>query len=299
MTMSNKSRHSTCWLIVGVLAFAATELSSRHAFGEEFLPVTQVEHQPLVSATGRLLEALTYVGAPLSDTDAKTIKAAMKNTDKAKSIAAIQKVLDKYCVAGVHINAESRVKVSEGRAKKELVQQGWRTFLVKVHNEAGINPKLVAASPNAAPQFKRSRGAQRAKRVISPSDVAQRFLDIAMFDKQPLKATLSGLALEYRIIQLFSRDVGKREAKLSFNVGQGTQDIGFRNSAPILFNCVPAVEVSLGVQDFNGKPTTAAFVVRDKFGRVYPNPARRTFSSTTRSTGRTASLCICLPANSR
>src|SRR5690606_41728770 len=54
----------------------------------------------------------------------------------------IQEVLDKYCVAGVHINAESRVKVAEGPAKKELIQQGWRTFLVKVHNEAGITPKL-------------------------------------------------------------------------------------------------------------------------------------------------------------
>ena len=258
-----------------MMTFAVTQLSNQHVFGDEFLPVTQVEHQPLVSATQRLLEALIYIGAPLSDTDSKTIRAAMRNTDKAKSITAIQKILDKYCIAGVHINAESRVEVAEGWVKKELVQQGWRTFLVKVHNEAGINPKLIAASPNTAPQFKSPSWSQRPKQDILPSDVAQRFLDIAMFDKQPLKATLSGLALEYRIIQLFSRDVGKREVKLSFNVGQGTQDIGFRNSVPILFNCVPAVEVSLGVQDFNGKPTTAAFVVRDKFGRVYPNPARR------------------------
>ncbi len=96
-----------------------------------------------------------------------------------------------------------------------------------------------------------------------------------MFNSQPLKPALSGLALEYRIVQLYSRDVGKREAKIGFNVGQGTQDLGFRNLVPILFQCLPAVEIALKVTDFDGQPTTAAFVIRDKIGRVYPNPARR------------------------
>src|SRR5690606_26376985 len=93
--------------------------------------------------------------------------------------------------------------------------------------------------------------------------------------RQPLRPTLSGLEVEYVILQLFSRDAGKREAKLEFNVGQGTQDLGFRSELPLLFQCVPAVEVALGVQDHDGTPTTAAFVIRDRLGRVYPNPARR------------------------
>jgi hypothetical protein len=105
--------------------------------------------------------------------------------------------------------------------------------------------------------------------------VPHRFLDIAMFDKQPLKPQLSGLALEYRIIQLYSREIGRREAKLGFNVGQGTQDLGFRNTVPILFNAAPSVEVVLGVKDFDGEPTSAAFVIRDRRGNVFPNPARR------------------------
>ena len=68
-----------------------------------------------------------------------------------------------------------------------------------------------------------------------------------MFDTQPLRKELSGLKLEYRILQLYSRDAGKREAKLSFNVGQGTQDLGFRNEVDILFNCLPAREVTFRV----------------------------------------------------
>ena len=237
--------------------------------------IAKVEFQPFASATERTLDALRYVGAPLGEADEQAVRGALRLIDQPSAIKKIQDVLDRYCVAGVHINPESRVKVQEGPVKKELVQQGWRTFLVKVHNEAGITPILKANSPNAAPQYRRSRNSPSPKLDITQADVAQSFLDIVMADGRPLNKGLSGLEVEYRIVQLYSRDVGRREATLAFNVGQGTQDIGFRNQVAILFNCVPAVEVSLGVKDIDGKPTSAAFVVRDSFSRVYPNPARR------------------------
>ncbi|MEX2287729.1 MAG: CehA/McbA family metallohydrolase [Planctomycetaceae bacterium] len=249
------------------------------AFADPLPIINNVEQQPLVSATQRLIEALNYVGAPLSEKDTKALDAAMKDTDAARSVRTIQEILDPHCLAGVHINPESRVKVAEGQVKKELVQQGWRTFLVKVQNEAGITPELKAESPNAAPLYQRGKGSrerpQQTDKLVSASETGQRFLDIALYNKQPLKPQLSGLGVEYGIIQLYSRDVGQREAKLEFNVGQGTQDIGFRNFVPILFQCVPAVEVVLGVKDFDASPTTAAFVIRDAHGRIYPNPARR------------------------
>ncbi len=237
--------------------------------------VADVEQQPFASATGRLLEALRFVGSPLSEADEKAVRAALRSENPEGAASRTQAILDRYCVAGVHINPESRVKVQEGSAPKELMQQGWRSFLVKVHNEAGITAILKAESPNALPQYRRSRGAPEPKSDITPADVAQRFLDLAMFNNRPLNPGLSGLKLEYRIIQLFSRDAGRREATLAFNVGQGTQDLGFRNQVAILFDCVPAVELALGVKDFNGSPTSAAFVVRDSRNRVYPNPARR------------------------
>ena len=96
-----------------------------------------------------------------------------------------------------------------------------------------------------------------------------------MLDGQPLNKTLSGLPLEYRLIELYSRDVGRREAKLTFDVGQGTQDLGFRNEINVLFHCEPAVEVTLEVLDDDGRPTTGHFVFRDSKDRVYPSMARR------------------------
>jgi hypothetical protein len=259
------------FLTVAILIVTA----SRSACADDFLKVIDVEPQPLAAATDRLIEALDYVGAPLPPADREALQAAIKETDPRKSLATVQKVLDPHCVVGVTINPESRVSVVEGPVKKELIQQGWRTFLVKVHNLAGINPELKIESPNLAPLYKRSTGRADPKLEVTPADVPNRWLDAALFNSQPLKPALSGLALEYRIIQLYSRDVGKREAKLGFNVGQGTQDLGFRNTVPVLFQCLPAVEIALTVSDFDGKPTTAAFVIRDKFGRVYPNPARR------------------------
>ena len=83
------------------------------------------------------------------------------------------------------------------------------------------------------------------------------------------------MALEYRIIQLFSRDRGKREAKLMFDVGQGTQDLGFRNEVNLLFFAEAAVKVVLNVLDDDGQPTIGQFVFKDAQGRVYPSRVKR------------------------
>ena len=244
-------------------------------FTDELSLVTEVEFQPLASATQRLIEALDYLGSPLSEDDLSAIKEALISEGHTQAIVDIQKILDAYCLTGVNINPESRVKVKEGPVDKELMQRGWRTFLVKVHNEAGVTAPLAAESVNAAPLYKRSTGSADPEMTVPKSDIPHRFLDIVVYSNPPLKASLSGLELEYRIVQLYSRDAGKREAMLGFNVGQGTQDIGFRSEVPILFDCVPAVNVTLEVLDFNGKPTTASFIIRDELNRVYPSRGRR------------------------
>jgi hypothetical protein len=102
-----------------------------------------------------------------------------------------------------------------------------------------------------------------------------RWMDLQMFNSQPMNRNLSGLPLEYRIIQIFSRDAGKREAKFMFNVGQGTQDIGFRNEVDTLFTCQPAHEITLRVKDEHGEPATGSFLITDAEGRIYPSQAKR------------------------
>ncbi len=232
---------------------------------DELPVVANVEYQPLAAQVVRMLDALDSLGESLRAADAvelRRLSAGAANPDKA--IIEMQKILDRYCLAGVDINPESRVKVEQGAAKPELSEQGWRAFLVKVHNEAGVTAVLVARSPNAG----QLAGANE-------YEVQGKFLDLMMFDKQPMRPRLSGLELEYRILLLYSRDAGKREAKLSFDVGQGTQDLGFRNDVDILFVSKPASRVTLHVYDFDGQPATASFLIRDNLGRVYPSQAKR------------------------
>ena len=236
------------------------------------LPViSNVEVQPLGAQLQRVASTLGFLGQPLTDEQQATLDDAIQAGD----IAAMQSILDPLVLAGVNINPEQRVKVIRGPADAKLVEQGWSVFLVKVHNEAGITPQLKAESPNAAVIVRRSKNEKRPLQDISQHDIVNRWLDLQMFDKQPLTTKLSGLELEYRVIQLYSRDHGKREATLSFHVGQGSQDIGFRNEIAVLFEAAPAVEVTLEVMDDNGQPTTGQFVFRDKQGRVYPARSRR------------------------
>jgi hypothetical protein len=242
-------------------------------------PEIQVELQPLTTQVQRLVETLDYLGAPLAPADKQRLEQAIKDYDGSKTVTGIRNVLDPLCLYEIHINPESRVKVTQGRAKPELIQNGWRTFLVRVHNEAGVTAELKAESRQAEKVYSRGkRGSSmspRPEQTISAGDVADRWLDLSLYTKPPMKAALSGLNLEYRIIQLYSRDIGKREARIGFNVGQGSQDIGFRNDVDILFNCSPSTEITLRVADEFGKPTTASFIIRDKLGNVYPSQAKR------------------------
>lgn len=244
--------------------------------------VAGVELQPLAAQAQRVAEALESLGAPLSASERQGLDAAMSKTDAEEAGAEIQRILDPHCLASIDINPEMRVKVAAGPAPKELVELGWRTFLVKVHNQAGATAELrvvsrnaqsvhnAGGSKNASDQFYRKRGGDKAS-----LGMAQLWLDLESFNKQPLKNELSGLALEYRVLSLYSRDAGEREAKLEFNIGQGTQELGLRSEADLLFHCAPAREVKLHVLDEHGQPTTGMFIFRDLQGRVYPSQAKR------------------------
>jgi hypothetical protein len=240
------------------------------------LPIVRgVEAQPLKAQAKRVAQALEFLGEPLTNQEQAALDKATANMDADEAVESIQKALDARCLAGVNINPESRVKVTRGAASAQLVEQGWRVFLVKVHNEGGVTADLKATSPNAAAMYTRSSGSPDPKPTVKPEDVPNRWLDIQTYNNQPLAARLSGLELEYRIVQIYSRDKGKREATIGFNVGQGTQDLGFRNEVAILFECEPAVRVKLSVLDDDGKPTTGQFVFRDSQGRIYPAQSRR------------------------
>ena len=245
-------------LLIGLL------LVSQPTQAQSLPTVTDIDLQPLKAQINRLIQAKEYLGEPFTEATKRALGQALGQADESEAVVSVQEILDIHCLADIQINPESRVKVNAGPAKRILVEQRWRNHLVKVRNEAGVTAPLQAISPNASPHAGSTKG-----------QIPDRWLGLSVFNSQPLTTSLSGLELEYRIIQLYSRDAGKRDAKLSFDVGQGTQDLGFRNEVSLLFDCQPAQNLSLQVLDENGKPTTAGFEIRDHLGRVYPSQAKR------------------------
>jgi hypothetical protein len=255
------------FLFSSVILFAQHPPAHSHP---EVNTTSGIEPQPLLAQAIRLKEALSFLGSSLSKEDENKLARLQHEPLNRETVKQVQDILDPYCLAVVNINPESRVKVEKGPAHPKLIQNGWVSFLVKINNEAGVTAKLDVASPNAAtPLYAPSFDHRVAeKKKLTAGQVANRFLEIQIYRNRPMLPTLSGLKLEYAILQVFSKDDGKREVEMGFNVGQGTQDIGFRNTVNILFDIRPSVKVTLNVKDDDGSPAMASFLITDGIERM-------------------------------
>jgi hypothetical protein len=246
----------------------------------------KVELQPLDAQVRRVLSALDLLGAPVAAADKAALTAAGADKNSERGIKAIQDILDKHCLAEVTIakaGAEKSpiISVHSGPVKPELAEQGWRVFLVKVVNNAGIEQaELRVDSPNSLPLTRPSSNTASPK-VVSVGEVGKRFLDLMTYAAQPLVRDLSGLGVEYRIVQIYCRDAGRKEASLRFYLARDKKEIAAAAPLSLLFESAPAVLVHLrirdddGVNQRDGRPVVAAFTFADSLGRIYPSPSRR------------------------
>ncbi|MEM7010442.1 MAG: CehA/McbA family metallohydrolase [Verrucomicrobiota bacterium] len=265
------SAKSKTFIIFAVLGFAPV-------FSAAAEPV-EVEAQPLGANVRRLMEALDFLGAsPFSADEEQTLREAIETRDA----DALQRALDAHVLLEIHINPESRVKATRGSAKAELQQDGFTPVIVRIHNQASVTAPLRITSPQAGKVYagasqgsltRQMRLDLRKNENVGKS--TDRFLSVEMFRDQPMTPNLSGLEVEYAIALISSNESGEREATIAFDVGDGTQDIGFRGEAPVLFNVKPAIPVELSIRDHDGQPTTARLVFQDETGRVYPAQAKR------------------------
>jgi hypothetical protein len=265
------SRKQIAILPVFAVTLQITSCAQHQPAQPQALPVIdKVEAQPLLAQAVRLNEALSFLGSSLSNEDASQLKELKNKPLNSETSRLIQAILDPYCLAMVEINPESRVKVARGPANARLTQGGWTSFLIKVHNEAGITAELHVQSENAAPALHISSSQAKAldKNQLTAGQIANRFLEMQMYTSRPLQRNLSGLNLEYAVLQVYSKDAGHREAEVSFNVGQGTQDIGFRNTIAFLFNIKRAVKIVLRIKDEDGSPTMASLTFADGIERI-------------------------------
>ena len=135
------------------LAIAANELPSR---SEDFPTVNRVETPPLLKSIRRLMEAMSYIGSALPNSVVTPLE-QISLTDDAQTVTMkVQALLDPLCIAGVSVTENGAPLVARGEADALLMEQGWRTFLVKVVNQHGRTQRLVIDSPNAQPLPKAS-----------------------------------------------------------------------------------------------------------------------------------------------
>ena len=172
--------------------------------------VNSVESQPLLASIHRLIDAMQYVGSPLAPQTVAELKKLSAADEPEAVTARVQELLDPQCLLGVTLVDGGPPLIRNGQAPRQLLEQGWRTFLVKVVNRSGNKSRLLIESPNALP-VPHARADQ----------VASRWMQFSSFEGRPLKPNLSGLELEYRIVHLYSRDSGPKSALLEFAVGSG------------------------------------------------------------------------------
>ena len=228
----------------------------------------------------RLISALEALGDAFAPATVAKLQKAMASIDEATGVAVIKSVLDDRVLIEVNINPEMRVSVRRGEVPASLIQGGWRTFLVRVNNASGATTQLTIRSPQGGPMGRRSSLAitgvhDFTNGAVDAVEARARWIALATYDMPPMAATLSGLALEYRILQVYSRDAGEREASLQADCGFGEQDLGFRTTLPVLFHCLPARRVPLHIRDEHGHSCVASLLITDAQGRVYPALGKR------------------------
>ena len=189
---------------LGLLVFACGRL----LIAAEWPMVEAIDGQPAAAELRRLIETAETLGEPLAASVGEGLGEVRQATDAATAAERVQHLLDPLCGLAVVLHADAapelvvRPQAVEGGGI-ELVEQGWRTVLVKVVNEERLRRRLRIESPNARPL------------PHAPADqVDARWMSLALYAGQPASPTLTGLPVEYRFLQIFSREEGEQTAVL-------------------------------------------------------------------------------------
>jgi hypothetical protein len=203
-------------LILGLLFTTA-------AVRAELPLVEDVSWGPLRDHCRQLLAALQTSGQPLPAETMRALQVLLDAEPADPQVAAreVQKLLDQHCLLGVTNNPESRVKGTRGPRPAELRRGRETLVLVKILNDGGVTHALAVRGPEISAPAKGANG---------------HWLHAAVAADKPFSDKLSGLRLEYKVLRLSAHEAGKREATFQLDVGQGTQDLGFRAEVPVLFS---------------------------------------------------------------
>lgn len=248
--------------------------------------VSGIVPQPYFAGVKRTLESLAKLGSPVAATDAQQIS-ALADRDNNAAVDAAEKILDRYTLARLSLGTDGTGRVGVGGAQRTLVEQGWRMFLVRIANPAGRTDNINFASSSQGPgsmmSWTMAPRAHMGDRLDKGPVIEKLWVLSRIHDESPAPQgdqarpiQLLGMPVEYRIIELFSRDVGRRSDK--FTLYDFPKDGGWpydSGHCQFDFDCLPSRPVKLAVCDADGRGCVASLAIRDRQNRVYPPQAMR------------------------
>ena len=196
---------------------------------------SEVAPQPYFAGVNRVLEALSKLGAPVAAADAQQIAALANQNDRAAMDAA-ETILDRYTLTRLSLEVDGTGRVALGGAQRILVEQGWRMFLVRIANPGGRTDRFNFGSESQGPGSMMSGTmAPRAHMGdrLNKGPVIEKLWMLSRIheegpgspeDRASKPIQLSGMPVEYHIVQLFSRDAGRHSEKFTIYAFPKTAD---------------------------------------------------------------------------
>jgi hypothetical protein len=139
-------------------------------------------------------------------------------------IGNLRNTAEPLTILKVQINPESRAKLAPVTLPESVVQHRTQRFLIEIHNEARIQAPLRIRA------FDQSSGDRQ------PAE----WCDVRLMENLVSSSILSGEENEWKLLELRSDIAGRREVRFEADVGQETQDLGFRATTDVLLKVNPS-----------------------------------------------------------
>lgn len=235
--------------------------------------------QPFFANIGRIVEARRRLGEPFP----ATLSARLSELARVGSLAAVadaQRLLEPLTLLHLHLGSGGYALPRQGGATARLTEQGWTSFLVRVVNPDGLTRPMAYTLDTLSLGQVQQYSAPRPTHEIQGSQVSQLMadavaksrLDIRSYHEPPLADPLSGLLVEYRLLQLLAFSPGTHHAGLM----AGALDQSGYVWAPsrkiqLSVTAAAARPVRLRIVDHDGRSTVASVIITDDRGNIYPS----------------------------
>jgi hypothetical protein len=229
-----------------LISTPASSVFARSEIDSITLPIV-VARQPeparreLVKNLQAIRETFAAAGVVMSAADLDGLGRIGNESDDL-ALQSMQRVLDHYALLDVNLTDEAWFLLHPAAmspAGRPLTQGRWATFLVKVRNDSRVTSPLAVRSDQGI--YEPADPAGHLSATCQPQEHGwAQWFKFHIVGPPLMQAKLSGMEVEYFVMQICSLDSGDRAAELTFYLGGGLVSQGHYGSLSLLFRPVEA-----------------------------------------------------------